>query len=88
MVKCLRNDIAVFSPHTSWDVIEGGVNDWLAKAFNVATSFPITETGCGRKMMLTSPVKISEVVKRIKDHIGLPHVQLAIGRNKTMGKIL
>ena len=30
---CLENKIAIYSPHTSWDSISGGVNDWLAKGF-------------------------------------------------------
>lgn len=32
--RCLENKIAVFSPHTSWDAVYGGVNDWLAEAFS------------------------------------------------------
>lgn len=30
---CIENKIAVYSPHTSWDSVPGGVNDWLASAF-------------------------------------------------------
>lgn len=33
MARCLENKIAVFSPHTSFDSVQGGVNDWLAQAF-------------------------------------------------------
>jgi putative NIF3 family GTP cyclohydrolase 1 type 2 len=33
MVKCIENRIAVYSPHTSWDAIEGGINEWLLKPF-------------------------------------------------------
>lgn len=29
----LHKQIALFSPHTAWDSVEGGVNDWLAGAF-------------------------------------------------------
>ena len=28
-VRALESGIAVFSPHTSWDSVKGGVNDWL-----------------------------------------------------------
>ena len=28
-VRALEGGIAVFSPHTSWDSVRGGVNDWL-----------------------------------------------------------
>jgi len=33
VARCLENKIAVFSPHTSFDSVKGGVNDWLAEAF-------------------------------------------------------
>ena len=32
-VTCLENRIAVFSPHTCYDALDGGVNDWLCEAF-------------------------------------------------------
>ena len=35
VVECMENRIAVFSPHTSHDAVEGGVNDWLISAFGV-----------------------------------------------------
>lgn len=28
-VRAVEVGIAVFSPHTSWDCVKGGVNDWL-----------------------------------------------------------
>ena len=33
IVKCLENRIAVYSPHTSFDAVKGGVNDWLISPF-------------------------------------------------------
>lgn len=33
IAKCIANNIALFSPHTSWDIVEGGVTDWLASTF-------------------------------------------------------
>lgn len=33
IIRCLENKIAVFSPHTSWDAMDGGVNDWLMEPF-------------------------------------------------------
>lgn len=28
-VRAVEAGVAVFSPHTSWDSVKGGVNDWL-----------------------------------------------------------
>ena len=33
VTTCLENRIGVFSPHTSYDCVQGGVNDWLIQAF-------------------------------------------------------
>ena len=38
---CLENQIAVYSPHTAWDFIKGGVNDWLADALPYSQNVPI-----------------------------------------------
>ncbi|KAH9503149.1 NGG1 interacting factor [Bulinus truncatus] len=43
IVECIENRIAVFSPHTSYDAVDGGINDWLLSAFDVKkdTVFPV-----------------------------------------------
>lgn len=33
LVKCIEKRIAVFSPHTTYDSLKGGVNDWLISPF-------------------------------------------------------
>lgn len=33
IIKCLENRIAVYSPHTCFDAVVGGVNDWLISPF-------------------------------------------------------
>lgn len=49
----LEHRISLYSPHTSWDSVKGGVNDWLACAFPFVESIPIMpgedpNTGAGR----------------------------------------
>ncbi|XP_069135326.1 NIF3-like protein 1 [Argopecten irradians] len=44
ITKCIENRIAVFSPHTSYDALEGGVNDWLISAFDLQNKCPIEPT--------------------------------------------
>lgn len=33
MSRCLSRGIAVYSPHTSWDVVDNGLTDWLISCF-------------------------------------------------------
>lgn len=35
IVKCIEKRIAVYSPHTTWDSIQFGSNEWLLNAFGV-----------------------------------------------------
>jgi len=34
VLKCIENKIAVYSPHTTWDSINGGMNDWILSVFS------------------------------------------------------
>lgn len=38
ILKCIRNGITVYSPHTSWDAVENGINQWLISAFGKSKS--------------------------------------------------
>lgn len=87
VARCLENKIAVFSPHTSFDSIKGGVNDWLAEAFELESSKPIqpnenNETyGFGRLCTLKNRISIDEAVNLIKQRTSLKYVRLARARN-------
>lgn len=91
-MQCIKNNIAVFSPHTSWDAVQGGVNDWLASAFHVNSSKPITESstdasaGAGRIVKLEQSIKLNVAIENIKAHIGIPHLRLALAKGKKEGK--
>nr|XP_034337005.1 NIF3-like protein 1 isoform X1 [Crassostrea gigas] len=55
---CIENRIAIYSPHTSYDALAGGVNDWLLQAFDISSSKPVTQsvTSAGpynKKLQLT-----------------------------------
>lgn len=34
IIKCIEKRIAVYSPHTTWDNKNGGINDWIMQAFD------------------------------------------------------
>nr|CAH7754532.1 unnamed protein product [Callosobruchus chinensis] len=88
ITKCIKNDIAVFSPHTSWDAMKDGVNDWLCAMFKSKSSSPIlpnpenSTIGMGRLLDLESPITLKQAIEDVKQHLGLPHVRVGIGRHK------
>lgn len=92
VAKCLENHIAVYSPHTAWDAIEGGINDWLCsvvtgKDVNCITC-PITPksltTGAGRIIELNETKDLQSIIETIKKESNLKTVQIAIGVNQNI----
>ncbi|XP_049867180.1 NIF3-like protein 1 isoform X2 [Pectinophora gossypiella] len=89
----LEKRIAMYSPHTRWDSVQGGVNDWLASAFPVADSSPILPgadptVGGGRLLKLKTSVSLIEAVAKVKELTGLSHVRFAIARGKSMSDLV
>ncbi|XP_067641307.1 NIF3-like protein 1 [Eurosta solidaginis] len=85
---CLGEGIALYSPHTAWDVVPGGVNDWLASALPCVDMQPIQPSvlggdfgGAGRTF--TTSLTLSEAIARVQRHIG-HDVHLAIGVNHSL----
>ncbi|XP_015514933.1 NIF3-like protein 1 isoform X2 [Neodiprion virginianus] len=84
---CIENKIALYSPHTSFDSVKGGLNDWLAGAFDLETCKPIEagvnpENGFGRLCTLKVPVSTADAVTIVKQRTNLPHVRLARARRQ------
>lgn len=46
----------------------------------------LPHTGMGRLCTLSEPVSLSDVIERVKNHLKLPYVRLAMGVGKTLGK--
>ena len=64
-LKCVENQIALYSPHTSCDSVENGVNDWLAKPFGESESKPVQpyRQEVGTKVVCFVPVDSKEKVR-------------------------
>ena len=48
IVKCIREGLAVYSPHTALDAARGGMNDWLCAGLGEGSSRPIQPTASRR----------------------------------------
>uniref|UniRef100_A0A3Q4AD00 NIF3-like protein 1 n=1 Tax=Mola mola TaxID=94237 RepID=A0A3Q4AD00_MOLML len=168
-IRAVESGIAIFSPHTSWDSVKGGVNDWLVgglgsgqvsvlsqalsgatqshkleftvksagelstvmeelKACDSGTTLqhsvssgihvsvtcsesaltpsvqallrhnapslslnvstfekpPLPGHGQGRLSVLDQPVTVATAIQKMKSHLGLTHLRLALGLGKTL----
>nr|XP_020667396.1 NIF3-like protein 1 [Pogona vitticeps]XP_020667397.1 NIF3-like protein 1 [Pogona vitticeps]XP_020667398.1 NIF3-like protein 1 [Pogona vitticeps] len=41
VIRALENRVGIYSPHTAYDAVPHGVNNWLAKGLGACTSVPI-----------------------------------------------
>lgn len=92
LVKLIQAGISVYCPHTSIDAAEGGVNDWLADGISnnneVKPRKPLTPNkvspkghengGMGRFVQLKEPISMKTLVERVKSHLKLEHIQVAL----------
>ncbi|EDW63901.2 NIF3-like protein 1 [Drosophila virilis] len=96
VATCLVNSVALYSPHTAWDKVPGGVNDWLAKAVDIQGIKPLipepgAEPGTGSGRLIETNMPISQLVHALQDHIeNSVHVAFAVGHHsktfvKTVG---
>ncbi|KFV64301.1 Putative GTP cyclohydrolase 1 type 2 Nif3l1, partial [Dryobates pubescens] len=176
VVRALENRMGIYSPHTAYDAVPHGVNNWLTKGLGACTSIPLRPStapshpaegthrvefcanntehldtvlskiktiqeisclvtlpvrvegeeqtrvslncsqkallevvallsqdnlyhkteilllqkpllphnGMGRLCTLSEPVSLSDIIERVKNHLKLPHVRLAMGAGKTL----
>lgn len=94
--KCLAHQIALYSPHTAWDAVHGGVNDWLAKFLDAEQSRPCVphasstgddgqhQTGAGRLLQLRTGTELGQIIERFKQHINIGKFNVAIGAGRTL----
>ena len=86
VMRAVESGIAVYSPHTALDAVEGGVNDWLASGLGpgritALEPAPFAEesdrTGQGRMAILDKAVTTSTLLRRVKGHLGLKNLRIA-----------
>jgi dinuclear metal center YbgI/SA1388 family protein len=80
--KCLENRIALFSPHTSWDNADNGINEWLARAFPKVMD--IQPGPNGGKLVTLNGLRLSEAIERVKRHTGVNDCRIGCAVNGTL----
>jgi len=94
IVKAIEASIAIYSPHTAWDNVQGGINDWLVREIvgtdATGTVQPVNENVTppqGRKVALKKGLLFDDLVLRVKTLTGLAHVRIAGASNFDKRKI-
>lgn len=92
LIKLIQNNIFVYSPHTSLDVISGGVNDWLIKGCGYGSISVIkivdgSNIGQGRLIKLSKEITMNNLIEKIKTHLKIKYLRVSIINNKKIRKI-
>jgi dinuclear metal center YbgI/SA1388 family protein len=92
VLRAVEQGLAVYSPHTALDAVEGGVNDWLAEAFDAVETRALvpralqpngassTKVGQGRMLQLRQPLSAEQAHSLLKQHLRLTHLRYAAPR--------
>ena len=73
MVRCVREGLTVYSPHTALDAARGGMNDWLCEGLGAGTAEPIAPTGQRRdeyKVVVFVPAENEAAIRQAMAEAG------------------
>ena len=79
LIRLIESRIAVYSPHTALDMVEGGVNDWLAAGIQGkdAGSIAPIPYGPGRLLTFSKGLALKTVTDRVKAFLKVGYLRVA-----------
>ncbi len=97
IIKIITNNINVYSSHTNFDAIRGGMNDTIMKLLDfynyktIALSDKRSNgdevSGIGRITELTEPITLDEMCDRVKEYLNIPFLRYSGNETKKLRKI-
>jgi len=84
LLRCAAAGISIYSPHTALDSVHDGINDWLASGLGsgrvelIGDEHPSGRGGPGRLLRLEEKATMSSLLVRVKQHLGLTQLQVAL----------
>ena len=85
--KLIKNDIALYSMHTNYDIADGGMNDVLADILKIHNCDPLLEDGLGRVGDLENPVNLEEFSCFVKGAFNLEKVSVIQGNKNLLKRV-
>jgi len=81
-VKMVENKVALYSPHTSWDCVVGGINSWLVSPYGPGKTKPVSLTtstvypgGVSHTVTITGVVVSTEELQPL---LAMPGISVSI----------
>jgi dinuclear metal center YbgI/SA1388 family protein len=82
LLRLIEAKVAIYSPHTAFDSARSGINQNLAKGLGLTQIKPLTtnendaDSGDGRHGVVSSPIELVELARRVKTFLALPQVRV------------
>jgi len=83
LLKLIKNNISVYSPHTALDNIENGINDWLIRSAGegkILNSLDYNNISV-KIIKLDKPVSVDLLAKNIKNYLKLKYLRVSKATN-------
>ena len=93
IIELIKNDISLYSSHTNWDSVKGGINDEFVAylGFNSNSIIEINSldnsAGIGRLVDVEEEMTLDKVIKIVKEKLNLETVRFSGDLNKTIKRI-
>ena len=94
LLELMENQIAVYSPHTSFDSASEGINQRLAEGLGIVAPKPLQpfdadpdELGAGRYGKLESPQPLGQFIGRVKELVGVEGLHIVGDETQTVSKV-
>lgn len=91
--QLIKNDIALYSSHTSMDCAIGGINDVLAEKLGlinteiIVKSEAVCNAGLGRVGDIAAPMTLGEYAKHVKERLNTPFVRLSGDEKQQISRV-
>lgn len=93
LLKLIKNEIAVYSPHTAFDSSSFGINQQIAEKLGCQSISPLKpeiedhQVGTGRMGQLNDAVSLTEFANRVKHSFSTDHVQLVGNEDQMIRRV-
>lgn len=93
IIELIKNDINLYSAHTNWDSVKGGLNDTLVKMLGFEEGIIIernqadSEAGIGRFIELKEEMNVIDVINLIKSSLRIKNLRYSGDLDESIKKI-
>lgn len=93
IIDLIKNDINLYSAHTNWDSVNGGLNDTLVEMLGFSKGIIMdknqfdSDAGIGRVVDLNEEMTVLEIISLIKSSLGIKNLRYAGDLTKNIKRV-